>query len=146
MKLSKSQLRKKAEQTKKLIKSIVDGTINLPNNAIIFDPETLKELFTKRRLELVQYINTYKPQSIQELADLTKRKKQAVYRDLKALEIHELVSLKKVGKNVIPRIERKMAIIDLQEIYPLEMDKSAMHGKEIDAMVYVHNRNVNQLI
>ena len=147
--MSKSQLRKKIESTKAIVKGIIDETIDLPDNAIIFDPDVLLEIFTKKRLELVQYINSCKPKSIKELADMTGRKKQAVFRDLKILERHELVSLKKIGKNVMPKVERRMAVLNMQEIYSLDIPKKVLCNKskeEIKAQVYVDKKCVNQLI
>ena len=126
MVLSRIKLKKKAKSTNEIISGIINETIDLPDNAIIFDPETLMEIFTRKRLELIQYINSCKPQSILELAELTKRKKQAVFRDLKILERKELVKLVKKGKTVIPTVQRKMAILNLQEIFSLEVPKSAL--------------------
>lgn len=154
-KITLNELKKKAKSTKGIIRGIINDTLDIPNNAIIFDPEILLEIFTRKRLELIQYVNSYKPKSIQELADLTKRKKQAVFRDLKILERNELVKLKKKGKTVIPTVERKMAVLNLQEIYSLELPKSALcktdklHSKrinEISTQVYVNHKNVNQMI
>lgn len=146
-KLSKKELKKKASSTKGIIKGIINETINLPNNAIIFDPEILLEIFTRKRLELIQFINTYKPQSIKELAKLTLRKKQAVFRDLKLLERNDLVKLEKKGKTVVPTVRRKMAILNLQEIYPLETSKNVLSKtKKIDAQVFVNQKNINQII
>ncbi|MBN4049012.1 hypothetical protein JYT91_00175 [archaeon AH-315-M20] len=142
-KLSKKELKKKAKSTKEIIRGIINETINLPDNAIIFDPEILSEIFTRKRLELIQYINSCKPQSILELAELTGRKKQAVFRDLKLLERNELVKLVKKGKTVIPTVQRKMAILDLQKIFSLEVPKKT---KKLDALVYVNQKNVNQAI
>lgn len=142
-KISTKELRNKAKSTKEIIRGIINETINLPDNAIIFDPEILMEIFTRKRLELIQYINSYKPQSILELAELTRRKKQAVFRDLKILERNELVKLVKKGKTVVPTVQRKMAILDLQKIFSLEVSKKT---KKLDALVYVNRKNVNKMI
>ena len=57
-KISTKELKKKAKNTKDIVRGIINETINLPDNAIIFDPETLMEIFTRKRLELIQYINS----------------------------------------------------------------------------------------
>ena len=150
-KISAGELKKKAKTTKEIIRGIINETIKLPNNAIIFDPEVLLEIFTRKRLELIQYINSCKPQSIQELAELTGRKKQAVFRDLKILERNELVKLIKKGKTVIPTVQRKMVILNLRELFSLEVPKSALcktgkSSKKLNAQVYVNQKNVNQVI
>jgi predicted transcriptional regulator len=116
MKLSKKELKRKAKETKDLVKGVVDGTIDIPDNAIILDPDILVEIFTKKRLELIKFINKYSPNSLQELADLTKRKKQAVDRDLKILEKHELIKIQKSGKNIIPKVEKKFLVLGLTDL------------------------------
>ena len=123
MKLTKKELRKKAQETKNLIKGIVNETIDIPDNAIILDTSILIQIFTKKRIELIQFINKFKPQSVQELADLTHRKKQAVDRDLKMLERYELLVMEKNGRKTMPRVQRKFLIMGLTDIYPLETSK-----------------------
>lgn len=154
-KLSKQKLKNKAQTTKSIIKGIINEKIDLPNNAVVFDPEVLYDIFTRKRLELVQYINSCKPQSIQELAELTKRKKQAVFRDLKLLERNEWVKLVKKGKTVIPTVERKIGILYLQEIYSLDVPKRALcetskssskKTEKLDALVFANNKNGKKII
>jgi len=126
MRLSKKDLKRKSKEIKVLIKGVVDETIDIPNNSIILDPDILIEIFTKKRLELIRFINLYSPDSIQKLANLTHRKKQAVDRDLKILERHELVKLKKSGKTIIPKIEKKFLVLGLTEAYSLGMKESML--------------------
>ncbi len=123
MKQSKKDLEKKSKEIKVLIKGIVDETIDIPNDSIILDPDILIEIFTKKRLELIRFINQYSPKSMQELANLTNRKKQAVDRDLKILERHELIKLEKAGKTIIPKIEKKFLVLGLTEAYSLGNEK-----------------------
>ena len=123
MKLSKKDLERKSKEIKVLIKGIADETIDIPNDSIILDPDILIEIFTKKRLELIRFINQYSPKSIQELANLTNRKKQAVDRDLKILERHELIKLEKAGKTIIPKIEKKFLVLGLTEAYSLGNEK-----------------------
>ena len=120
MKLTKKQLMKKAQETKDLINGIVNETIDIPDNAIIIDTDVLIQIFTKKRIELIQFINQFKPQSVQELANLTKRRKQAVDRDLKMLERHGLLVMNKNGRKAAPKLERKFLIMGLTETYPTE--------------------------
>ncbi|MBU1198686.1 MAG: ArsR family transcriptional regulator [Nanoarchaeota archaeon] len=124
MKLTKKQLKKKAQDTMKLIEGVVDGTIDIPNNAIIIDPDVLIQIFTKKRIELIKYINKYKPKSVQELANLTHRKKQAVDRDLKMLEGLGLLTMNKNGRKATPSTEEKFIIMGLKEIYPSGTQKA----------------------
>ena len=118
MKKTKKQLEKEAKNLNKLIDGVVDGTIDIPDNAIIIDPDVLIQIFTKRRIELIQFINKYKPKSVQELADLTKRKKQAVDRDLKMLEGLGLLTKEKNGRTTTPVLENKFVVMGLTGLYP----------------------------
>src|SRR3972149_6581325 len=123
---NKKNMKNEAENIKGIVSGIVEGKLNLPNNTIILDADVLLELFTKKRLELIQYINSCKPKSIKELAELVGRKKQAVFRDLKILERHELVNLTKKGKEVIPEVKQKLALLNMQEIYSLDIPKKVL--------------------
>jgi len=118
--LSEEYLEKKSRALNRLLRGVVNGSINIPDNAVIFtDHEVLAEIITKKRLELLRVINESKPQSVQELADLTKRKKQAVDRDLKILEKYELVELRKNGRKRIPVIIRPFVFLPLTDMPPI---------------------------
>ena len=135
MKLTKKDLERKSKETKDLIKGVVDGTIDIPDNSMIIDPDTLVEIFTKKRLELIRFINQYPPKSMQELANLTKRKKQAVDRDLKILERHELIKLQKSGRNIIPKVEKKFLLLGLIE----PLDKSELIEEHKNLLTAIGN-------
>jgi len=112
--ISKKDLEKKSKEIKTLIKGIVNETINIPNDALIFsDPSALTEIFTKKRLELIELIDKFRPKSAQELVSITKRKKQAINRDLKILERHEIIEFKRNGKNTIPLIKKVFILFPL---------------------------------
>lgn len=153
-KIRKNDMKKKAQEVKDMIDGIVNETVHIPDNAVILDTSILIEIFTKKRMELMQFINKFKPQSVQELAVMTKRKKQAVDRDLKILERHDLLVLEKDGRKVVPKMERKFLVIGLGEVYPLgnarvggrhHKDKADNDGL-VRAQVYVDGVNVNQKI
>lgn len=111
--MKKSRQEKIAKQLKYIIDGIVNETLDIPDNAIIMDTEVMMEIITKKRLELVNYINKFKPGSVQELADLVHRRKQAVDRDLKLLEAHELVTLHKEGRKVRPVVNRRFLMMEI---------------------------------
>ena len=73
-----------------------------------------KNIFFKNNKRNEKYINKHKPNSIQELSNITGRKKQAVDRDIKILERYELISLKKIGRTKVPIPEKKLLIIGLE--------------------------------
>ncbi len=153
-KIRKNDMKKKAQEVKDMIDGIVNETVHIPDNAVILDTSILVEIFTKKRMELVRFINQFKPQSVQELAVMTKRKKQAVDRDLKILERHDLLVLEKDGRKVVPKVERKFLVIGLGEVYPLGSARvGGRHHKcktdndgLVRAQVYVDGVNVNQKI
>jgi len=139
--LNRKKLKLKAEGINNLIEDIVNEKIDLPNKALIcLDIETTLSIFTKKRLELIDCINNYNPKSVQQLADLTKRMKQAVDRDLKILEKYEVVELIKEGRNVIPVVKREVILFNLKGRQLKESSEVLV------AQVYVENKDVNKKI
>ena len=99
---------------KDLINDVVNEKIDIPDNSIVIsDINVLTQLFTKKRIELISLINKHHPDSIQDIADMTGRKKQAVHRDLKILEGTKIISLKKNGRNVMPIVKKEIISIPL---------------------------------
>lgn len=100
---------------KQAIKQLLKNPESIPDNALIFlDYRDLLEIFTKKRLEIMNIISKNNLSSLQELVKITKRKKQAINRDLRILERHEVLKLEKKGKNVIPRINKKIILFQIQ--------------------------------
>jgi predicted transcriptional regulator len=137
------------------IENLIDDMINdrIPNNVTIFlDLGVLAEIFTKRRMELVKKIDEVNPQSIQELAEELDRKKQAVHRDLKLLEGHNIIELVKNGKKVVPIISKELIYIPIKQFSKLSGVKELIKDKEekiIDALpaeVYIGESNINELM
>ena len=113
MKTSKS-LERKTGKFNSLINGIVNETIDIPDNALVFlDYDDLLEVFTRKRLELIRMIEDARPNSLKELAKLTNRKKQSINRDLKILERQEVLRLERNGRNVIPRLNKRVIMIPL---------------------------------
>ncbi len=138
--LNRKELKRKAETINSLIEGIVNEEIELPNEALIsLDFEATLNIFTKKRLELIDCINICQPKSVQQLADITKRMKQAVDRDLKILERFEIIELKKEGRNVVPIVKREIILFNLKR----QPERSS---EIVVAQVYVENRDVNKKI
>lgn len=138
---SKAHWQQEAEATKKLIKDLVEEKVDIPDEAIVFtDLDQLLKVLTRKRLELLNYIKAYHPESIQQLADLLQRKKQAVDRDLKILERYEVVELQKEGKIVCPVLKREIAVINLAKpLPPLQIEA-------IQADVYIKQEKINEVL
>jgi len=70
--------------------------------------EGLRNVLTKRRLELISVIRHKKPNSIYELSKLLNRDMKSVNTDLKILEENDFVELKKTNhgrQRVVPVVE-----------------------------------------
>jgi len=97
-----------------LVKAIIED--NIPDDAIVFlDSNALTEVFTNKRLELINFIDKFKPTSVKQLASLVKRTKQAVSRDLKLLEGHKIIKFNKIGKTAVPIIAKRAIYFPLQQ-------------------------------
>lgn len=107
---------------------ILNETIDIPDNAIISLPESTS-IFTKKRLELIETIKKHHPQSVQELAKMTKRVKQAVTRDLKILERFGIIRLEKKGRNAIPLVEREIVVLSLPRNDSILLERKAALGE-----------------
>ncbi len=139
MKIPKKELKRKAESLKSLVDDIIDDKINLPKNALVTDMESTLSIMTKKRLELINAINFYQPNSVQELAEITNRAKQAVDRDLKILERFEVIKLEKEGRNVFPIVVRDVIVFSLGNSKPKKKES-------LPAEVYVGDIDINQIM
>ena len=151
--MKKDELKRKSQNIKNLIKGVVNETVSVPDNALVFlDYTDLLEVFTKKRLELIKLIDREKPNSLQDLVKLTDRKKQAINRDLRILETHEVVKFEKKGREVIPKLNKKVIMLPLtvgdsiDKIEDtLDAHKKALKQEEpILAEIYVDGKNINQ--
>lgn len=99
-----------------LCEGVINETIDLPNNAFVILNKDVDHIFTKKRLEVIDYINKNHPASIQELANGLHRKKQAVDRDLKIFETYRIVKLVKSGRTVCPLVKKPVVFFNLQKL------------------------------
>ncbi len=152
-KIQNEKLVSKSNDVKKLIKGVVNDKIKVPDSALIFlNHEDLLEVFTKKRLELVKLIKKIRPNSLNELADLTGRKKQAINRDLKILERHEVLTLYRNGRKVIPQINKKIILFPLSIDNSMDRIEKALETniqsdkreEPLLVEVYVDGENINQ--
>ncbi len=138
-KISRNELKRKVESIKGLVDDIINEKINIPDNALVVDFDATLNVFTKKRMELIDNINIYAPTSIQELANISDRTKQAVYRDLKILKRFDVIKLEKHGKFTIPIVKREMIILNFR--------KPKLRKEEaIFADVYFNDRPISKFI
>ena len=108
------------------VKSLIDRTIENPNlipdNVVVFalTDEEITQIITKKRLELIETIKKKKPATINKLAEMVKRRVEAVDRDIKLLEEFELISLERHGREVTPKIIKEAIILPLAIPKPIE--------------------------
>ncbi len=138
-KISRKELKVKVESIKGLVDDIINERVNIPDNALVVDFDATLNIFTKKRIELIDMINRYAPTSIQELADTSNRTKQAVDRDLKLLERLDVVGLEKRGKFTVPVVKREMIVLNLRKPKPQKEEV-------VVAEVYFNNKPINEII
>ncbi len=103
-----------ADRVYSYIKDVVDEKIQVPDHThLFFDTGLALKMLTKRRIQLLKYLEKEDPDTLQELAMLTKRKKQAINRDLRALEAHNIVKLERNGRTAKPRLQKKFIVVAL---------------------------------
>lgn len=114
--MTSQQAHQKASTIKNLIRSIAREEVDIPQEALVFlDLHTLLQVVTERRVEIIEIIAKHNPHSIQQIVDLTKRKKQAVDRDIKILEKYGVVELIPAGRDKIPKIIKRIVVFNLAE-------------------------------
>jgi len=117
--ISAQKVKMKSKTYTEFINEMVDNPElldKLPDRAVIYDHTNIniwREVSTPKRMELFKIIEEKNPRSISELARLTGRKKENVHRDLKLLQDHGLVKIKKHKHTAEPKIVKRAAIINL---------------------------------
>ncbi|MFH1751660.1 MAG: hypothetical protein ABH821_01850 [archaeon] len=77
------------------------------------DYEMLEKFLNNRKIELAHFVANNKKSTINSIARKLKRKQEAISQDLKTLQSHGLIKLKKVGRNVYPTATYKKIVINL---------------------------------
>ncbi len=112
--MTPQQAHTKADSLKSLIRRVVREEVDLPDEALIFlDLHTLLQVVTEKRVELIELIAKHNPHSIQEIANMSNRQKQAVDRDIKILEKYGVIELIPEGRNRIPRLVKRIVVFNL---------------------------------
>lgn len=104
------------------LKETVKLPAKTPDNVLVLalSKDELTQIFTKKRIELIETIQKGKPSSLSSLAHSLKRVLPAVERDLKILERHGVVELKKTGRTVKPVVEKEVIVLPLLRPLPLK--------------------------
>jgi predicted transcriptional regulator len=115
----------KWESTMAFIRESIKHPEKTPDDVLLLSlsKEELTQLFTKRRIELIETIKRKESKTMSEIARLLKRELSAIERDLKILEGLGLVRLEKRGREVTPVIEKEVLILPLAKPMTLEQLK-----------------------
>lgn len=90
---------------------------NLADKTTIYafskDNQDLYELFTKKRIEIINAIRKYKPKNIKDLANHLNRKIPAVHRDIHILLKYGIIELIKTKEGLIPKLVKQAITLKL---------------------------------
>ena len=105
----------KWESTMAFIRESIRHPEKTPDDVLLLSlsKDELTQLFTRKRIELIETIKKNEPKTMSELAGLLKRELSAIERDLKILEGLGLVRLEKKGREVTPLIEKEILVLPL---------------------------------
>lgn len=100
------------------LKKTIGETIRKPpasDRTIIFvrNAKTISKILSEKRLELMRAIKEHPNYNVTMLANLLKRKQEAVSRDLSVLKRFGLVELEKTAKEVTPEIKSTKVMIEI---------------------------------
>lgn len=100
-----------------IVESIIGEPENfdrIPDNMLFAkDYETIHQILTEKRLELIRTIKGNPNKNIDALAEILHRKREAVSRDLGILEEMGIIKLKRKGKSKIPVVQKQYIIVTL---------------------------------
>jgi len=85
------------------------------DKAIVFvkDAKTISRMLSEKRLELMRAIKKHPDYNVTMLANLLKRKQEAISRDLGILKRFGLIELEKTAKEVKPEIKSTRVMIEI---------------------------------
>jgi predicted transcriptional regulator len=82
------------------------------NRTLWLKPETFKDLFTDKRLEIVEKLKEEEFESIRDLSNTLDREPSAVQKDLKQLFEHSIVDFKKESTRKIPGLRPDAILVE----------------------------------
>lgn len=127
---------KKWESAMAYIRESIKHPEKTPDDVLLLSlsKEELTQLFTKRRIELIEVLKKKGPMTMSVLARKLKRELSAVVRDMKALEKIGVVVLEKKGREVTCIIEKEIIVLPL--VKPMTL-------KELKVPARNSNRNAH---
>lgn len=100
----------------------IKNPMEIPDKSILLALSTdeLNQIFTKRRLEIINLMKEHTGGSVSDMSRKLGRNLSAVERDLKILENFGIVDMKKKGRVVTPSLKGEILIVPLVEAKRLE--------------------------
>jgi len=94
----------------------------IPDKGVLLalSTEELSQVFTKKRLELINAMKSNGKMSVSDLSKDMDRQLSAVQRDLKTLESFGIVSMEKKGRVVTPELKGEVLLVPLVEAKRLD--------------------------
>ncbi|MCR4335235.1 MAG: hypothetical protein NUV57_01725 [archaeon] len=101
-----------AKDVKKIIEDPSKAEVEADLKIYVESVEQLASILSAKKMNLLQYIQHHKDQSIGEIASKIGRKQEAVSRDVHILKKHGILTLKKKGKKIIPETKTKKITVE----------------------------------
>jgi len=103
----------------RIMDRMIDYALERPKDApsriliVNFSKTGIDKILTPARAELLRIIIQKKPQTVGDLVKDSKRPKESVSRDLRALENYSLISSVKSGRKRRPKVEKDIIAMQL---------------------------------
>ncbi len=111
--ISQKQKQELIKKSDEILDRIFENPDSVPDHTIVMSAESYSSLLSKKKIALLSYLKKYHPDSLGAIAKGTKRKKQAINRDIRDLEAVGIIKLKKNGRKKIPEIIKNMIVVTL---------------------------------
>jgi len=97
------------------IRETIKHPENTPDDVLLLSlsNKEIVQLFTKKRIELIEAVKNKGPMTMSKLAKSLKRELSAVERDMKIIESFGIVTLEKRGREVTCIVEKEVLVLPL---------------------------------
>ena len=104
--LSEMEIKK---EIKRMSDRVMSGLV-FNKNTVVMTPEVFAQIFSQKRLELLEFLRKTGAISVSELARSLNRRFEVVYRDLKKFESYGFVRLIKQKRTVVPELVGELVV------------------------------------
>lgn len=116
------EVQERFNQAFAFLDQVLEDPDRYPDRMVVFfwSEEELSRLFTRERLKLLRKVKEKSYRSMTELAEEIGRDISSVRKDLKLLEVYDLIQLEKVGNEVRISSDKEAIYVPLVEPKPVE--------------------------